>query len=1145
MNKFVHLHVHTEYSLLDGAAKIDKLIQKTKELKMDAIAITDHGVMYGAIQFYKEAKKNGIKPIIGCEIYVVNGEHDQPIRKPLYHLVLLAENNIGYRNLIKIVSEGHINGFYYKPRVNYEILKKYSEGLIALSACLGGEVQSNLNRNQYELAKNAAINYIDIFGKENFYLELQDHNMEEQKKVNQELIKLSKEINTKLIISNDVHYINRNDAKVHDALLCVQTGKIINDKERMKFPSDEFYLKSPKEIENLFPHQLQAMANTVEIAERCNVDLDFDSLHLPHFIIPNGYTNKSYLRKLCLDGINKKYEQVTEEIENRLEFELLTIEKMGYIDYFLIVWDFIKYAKDNDIIVGPGRGSAAGSIVSYGLDITEIDPIKYNLLFERFLNPDRVSMPDIDVDIQDTGRQRVIDYVTQKYGVEKVAQIITFGTMAARGAIRDIGRVLDIPYGEVDFVAKQIPMEIGMTISKALKLNKELLKIYKEDFKIKELIDLAKSVEGLPRHTSTHAAGVVIAKKSIDEYVPLSRNGDVITTQYTMTEIEELGLLKMDFLGLRNLTVIQNTIRLINKTYNEDITFSKCDYDNKRIYELFSNGDTLGVFQFESPGMRVFIKELQPKVFEDIIAANALYRPGPMNQIPKFIENKTNPNNIVYQHPKLEKILNVTYGCMIYQEQVMQIFRDIGGFSMARSDLVRRAMSKKKMKVMEEERQYFIYGKLDKNIPIKGAIANGISEKIANDIYDKMIDFANYAFNKSHSAAYSMVAYQTAWLKVYYPVEFMASLLTSVMGNAGSVSLYIQECKKMGIQVLAPNINESFENFTVIDGKLRFGLCAIKNLGQNAIIDIIKARQEKGVFIDLIDFIEKIDTTYINKKAIESLIRCGALDDLKYNRAQMMASYEPIINSFSNSKRKNVAGQYSMFEGTEVETFVVPNLKEFSEKELLKMEKEMLGVFVSGHPLGIYEKRILEITTMQIVEIEESLENKDGIITDGKRVVLAGIITSKKNKITKNNNMMAFITLEDLTGFLECIIFPKIYSKYAHYLEEDQLVILEGRLNIHEEESVKLICDKIQLLEAYEKKQLKLYVKISQNNDDEVLLKMKKMITKYPGDNPVYIYFEKLRQTIRTENDFFVDQNNKQFIKELKELIGEKNIKFK
>lgn len=1150
MNSFVHLHVHTEYSLLDGAARISKLVKRAKELDMKALAITDHGVMYGVVEFYKTAKKLGVKPILGCEIYVVDGDHTikNVTNKEMYHLVLLAENELGYQNLMKIVSEAHIKGFYYKPRVNCEFLKKYSEGIIALSACLGGEVQHYLNYNQYEKAKESALKYREIFGENNFFLELQDHQMIEQQMVNRELRRLSKDINMPLVITNDVHYINKEDEKIHDALLCMQTGKIITDKDRMKFPSSEFYLKSAKEIEDLFPNDIEAMENTAKIAERCNVELDFETIHLPHFDVPEGYTNSEYLRELCIKGLNKKYSDLTDEVLTRLNFELDTIEKMGYVDYFLIVWDFIRYAKENNIMVGPGRGSAAGSIVAYTLNITEIDPLQYNLLFERFLNPERISMPDIDVDIQDTGRQQVIDYVTEKYGADKVVQIVTFGTMAARGAIRDMGRVLNIAYGEVDYIAKQIPMEIGMTIEKALEVSSELKKMYEDDPTVTELIDFAKAVEGLPRHTSTHAAGVVISKNAIDTYVPLSRNADVITTQYTMTEIEELGLLKMDFLGLRNLTIIQNTLKIIQKTQNKAISFDDCKYDDSKVYRLFADGNTLGVFQFESAGMRVFIKELKPNCFEDIVAANALYRPGPMQQIPQFIKNKNEANDIKYIHPKLESILDVTYGCMIYQEQVMQIVRDIAGFSMARSDLMRRAMSKKKMDVMEAERKAFIFGEKTESTYVPGAVANGLTETEANQIYDQMIDFAKYAFNKSHSAAYAILAYQTAYLKTYYPVEFMAALMSSVMGSSDSISLYIQECKRMKIEVLPPNINESYAKFTVIGNKIRFGLAAVKNVGLNAIAEIVEARNRVHNFIDLVDFLQKLELSSVNKRAVESLIKCGAFDNLKYNRAQMLASFEKIMEDLSQKKKKNVVGQFSLFDNQQIDVFTLPKLKEFDERELLNMEKDMLGVFISGHPLSSYEDRLKEVISIQIAEIREMLEEENGMKQlDNKKIRIAGIVTAKKNKITKNNNMMSFISLEDLTGIMECIVFPQTYTKYAHLIEEDMVIIVDGRLNCNEEEEPKLIVEKIAPIYASfndkNEPTKKLYIKIDSEKNQEKVNELKRILERYKGKEPVYIYFDESKTTIRTGAQYYTDINNKMLIEELNLNFGLQNIK--
>ncbi|WP_069648945.1 DNA polymerase III subunit alpha [Caloranaerobacter ferrireducens] len=1154
--KFVHLHVHTEYSLLDGAARISKLMDRVKELGMDSIAITDHGSMFGVVEFYKTALKKGIKPIIGCEVYISRGKYTEkdPNRdKFQYHLVLLAENNEGYSNLIKIVSEGYVNGYYYKPRVDSTILSKYSKGIIALSACLGGEVQYHILNNNYKKAKEVALKYREIFGEDNFYLELQDHGMKDQKYVNHELIRLSRETNIPLVATNDVHYINQDDAKVHDILLCIQTGKTINDKDRMRFPTSEFYLKSPEEMSSLFPNAPEAIENTVKIAQRCNVEFDFNTLHLPKYNVPEGYTNSQYLRKLCYEGLKKRYKVVTDEIKERLNYEISIIENMGYVDYFLIVWDFIKFAKDNGIMVGPGRGSAAGSLVSYTLGIIDIDPLKYGLIFERFLNPERVTMPDIDIDFCYERREEVISYVINKYGEDRVAQIVTFGTMAARGAIRDVGRALDMPYGDVDYIAKQIPMELGITIDKALETNNKLLNLYQEDEKVRELIDLAKAVEGMPRHTSIHAAGVVISKEPITEYVPLSKNNDSITTQFTMTELEELGLLKMDFLGLRTLTVIRNAIQLIKQNYGIEVDFSNSNYDDKKVYEMFSKGETLGVFQFESSGMRQFLKELKPTSFENIIAANSLFRPGPMKQIPKYIENKNNPSKIKYAHPKLEPILGVTYGCMVYQEQVMQIVRDIGGFSMGRSDLVRRAMGKKKMDVMERERKHFIYGKLNENgeVEIPGAIRNGVDEETANKIYDEMIDFAKYAFNKSHSAAYAVLAYQTAWLKCYYPVEFMAALISSVMGNTNSVSLYIQECKRLGIEILPPDINESYSNFTVNGRKIRFGLAAVKNVGKPAIEAIIKARETDGKFKSFTDFCKRVDLNSVNKRTVESLIKCGAFDSLGLKRAQLLAVYERIIESIHQDKKRNIEGQFSLFEtisksDKQVYTDDLPDIEEFPDKILLSMEKEMLGIYLSGHPLASYEKELKRISNITTSEIYESLEkteeeNESFKLIDGKEVVIGGVITNKKNKITKNNNIMAFATLEDLYGSIELIIFPSTYEKYSNYINEDSLVIVKGRLSIHEEEEPKIICDSFRPLTKVNME--KLYLKVSRNKSLSVLNEIKSILSNYTGNVPVYVYLENKNKTIMAERDYWVDVTNDKLLNNLKKLLGQDCVK--
>jgi len=1150
--KFVHLHVHTEYSLLDGSSRIGDLLDRTKELGMDTIAITDHGSMFGVIEFYKQAKKRGIKPILGSEVYVAINKYTEkePKDKNQYHLVLLAENNTGYSNLIKIVSEGYVNGFYYKPRVDHDVLEKYSEGIIALSACLGGEVQKHLLNGNYDKAKEIALKYNKIFGQNNFFLEVQDHGMMEQKRVNEQIVKISNETGIPLVATNDVHYLRKEDAIVHDVLLCIQTGKTINDNDRMKFPSNEFYLKSYDEMKNILGDFDGAIENTVKIGERCNVEIDFDTLHLPKYEIPEGYTNVEYLKKLCIEGLQKRYKTITLGIEERFNFEFDTITQMGYTDYFLIVWDFIRFAKDNGIAVGPGRGSAAGSIVSYALGIIDIDPLKYDLLFERFLNPERVSMPDIDIDFCYERREEVIEYVVEKYGEDRVAQIVTFGTMAARGAIRDVGRAINMPYGEVDYIAKQIPMQLGITISKALDINKNLKEAYESKEEVKRLIDLAIAVEGLPRHTSTHAAGVVISKEPITNYVPLSRNNDAITTQFNMTELEELGLLKMDFLGLRTLTVIRDAVDLIEKNHGLKIDFSSFTYDDPNVLNIFAKGETLGVFQFESAGMRQFLKELKPNMFENLIAANSLFRPGPMNEIPKYIENKNNPDDIKYLHPKLKPILDVTYGCIVYQEQVMQIVRDIGGFSMGRADLVRRAMGKKKMDVMEEERKRFIYGETDEKgqVIIKGAIRNGVDEKSANEIYDLMIDFAKYAFNKSHSAAYAVIAYRTAWLKYYYPVEFMAALISSVMGNTNSVSLYIQECKRLGIKILPPDINESYKKFTVVDGKIRFGLMAVKNVGEGFIEAIVKARQE-GPFNSFTDFcrrIENIDSSVMNKRAVESLIKCGAMSSLGGNRAQLLAIFEKTMDGIHADRKRNIEGQFSMFEtiDAKVSQDNLPDLNEFNQKTLLAMEKEMLGIYISGHPLKPYEKeleRISTITTSKIFENQNEMGETLGRNLDGQRVTIGGIIISKKNKITKNNNMMAFITLEDLYGAVECIVFPATYDRYSRLIEEDSLVVVEGKMSLSEEEEPKIICEKISPLNKYKKG--KIYLKISKGKSLNTFNLIKEVLFKYKGETPVYVYLEEEGKTVMAQRELWVDMEQKSLFTELIEILGEDNVK--
>ena len=1152
-NKFTHLHLHTEYSLLDGACRIKELVKRAKELNMDSLAITDHGSMYGVVEFYKQAKKEGIKPILGFEAYVSPRkmtDRDPQKDKAQYHLVLLAENQEGWQNIIKLCSIGFVDGYYYKPRIDHETLKKYSSGIIALSACLAGEVQTYLLEDNYDEAVKTALLYKDIFGENNFFLELQDHGMEEQKAVNDSLLKISKETGLKLVATNDVHYINKEDAYFHDVLLCIQIQKTIMDEDRMKFPSDEFYLKSYEEMSELFP--AEALSNTAEIAERCNVELDFSTVHLPEFKVPEGYEKSEYFRKICQEGLKEKYKNITEGIQQRLDYEIGVIEQMGYVDYFLIVWDFIKYARDNNIMVGPGRGSAAGSLVAYSMKITNIDPLKYNLIFERFLNPERISMPDIDVDFCYERREEVIDYVKDKYGQERVAQIITFGTMAARGSIRDVGRALNMPYGEVDFIAKKIPVTIGMTISSALEVNKELKDLYDSDTKVNKLIDLALKVEGLPRHSSTHAAGVLISKEEVTRYVPLSRNKDVITTQFNMIELEELGLLKMDFLGLRTLTVIRDAIELIEQNHNVKIDFQNCNYDDKEVYKLFANADTLGIFQFESSGMRAFLSELKPSEFENLSAANALYRPGPMGQIPVYIKNKLNPYKVTYLHPKLEPILNVTYGCMVYQEQVMQIVRDIGGFTMGRSDLLRRAMGKKKMDIMLKERQNFIYGKKAENgePEITGAVKNGVDEKAANEIYDLMVEFAKYAFPKAHSVAYAALAYETAWLKTYYPVEFMAALITSIMGSVGTVSLYIRECKRLGIEILPPDINESMGKFTVENGKIRFGLAAVKNVGTNVIQDIVNTREKKGKYISFADFCTKVDPVVLNKRQIESLIKCGAFDFLNVRRSQLMAIYERTIDSVVAQKKRNIEGQFSLFDSLKTEVDIVdelPDLPEYNEKSLLSMEKEIVGVYLSGHPLSEYENIMEKYATTNTNEISEIKDaNEETVLYDGSRVVIGGIIIKKQNKITKNNNMMAFITLEDLYGTVEGIIFPKIYNNCKDFLYEDNIVLVEGTIDASEEESPKLIINRVTELKKEDEKQTKqnkLYIKVKDTEDYKNIKKeLFYCICKHKGVDCVIIYNEKDKANMVLPNKYRVNIEDEKLITYLKKLLGEKNI---
>lgn len=1118
MNNFVHLHLHSEYSLLDGSTRISLLPKRVKELNMDAVALTDHGNMYGAIAFYKACKDEGIKPILGCEVYI--SKKDLSIKdksNERYHLILLAENNEGFKNIMKIVSIGFVDGYYYKPRIDKEVLKKYSKGIIATSACLGGEVQKLILNRDIEAAKKSALEYRGIFGENNFFLELQDHGMPEQARVNRELINLSKELEIPLTVSNDVHYLNKDDAKSHDVLLCIQTGKTVNDENRMKFPSDEFYLKSPDEMAALFPENKDALENTVEIANRCNVDIKFHDLHLPDFSVPSEYTHEEYLKKLAVEGMYNRYENVTDEIKNRFEFEFNTIRDMGYVDYFLIVWDFIRYARKHEIQVGPGRGSAAGSVISFCLGITDVDPLKFDLLFERFLNPERVSMPDIDIDFCYERREEVIEYVNRKYGDSHVAQIATFGTMAARNAIRDVGRALDMSYAKVDYIAKQIPQALNMTIEKALEISESFKSIYEKEDDSKELIDMAIKLEGLPRHTSTHAAGVVISKDELTEYVPLTRNDKIIATQFNMIELEELGLLKMDFLGLRTLTVIRDAINLIEENYGKKISFEKFDYNDPDVLKMFARADTLGVFQFESSGMRAFLKELKPDEFSDLVAANALFRPGPMKQIPKFVGSKHDKSKISYLHPKLEPILKSTYGCIVYQEQVMQIVQQIGGYSLGRADIVRRAISKKKMKVMEEERKNFIYGNVEEEV--SGAIANGVDEKTANEIYDLIIDFADYAFNKSHSVAYSVVAYRTAWLKYYYPREFMAAQTSTYTNDIKQVSLYIEEIKRLGIEILPPNINYSFKNFTVEDGKIRFGLKAVKNVGNNLIDVIVKAR-DNGKFKSLKDFVDRInaiDKSALNKRAVESLIRCGAMDDFSGNRAQYLAIYEKVISSSSNTAKNNVAGQFSLFESSDVQEDL-PSLKDFSQKDKLDMEKEVVGIYISGHPLDPYRELIEKSADTDTNEIFEKYREN---MLNNSKVKVGGILKAKKTMITKTNKMMAFAQLEDLFGTIELVIFPNVFSKYRELIEDENVVFVEGHFQESEIEEPKILVDKVSKIKMPTNK--KLYISVNSMRDKN-LREIRNILKDYNGNTPVIFYEEESKKAFGTENNLWIDE---------------------
>ena len=1144
---FTHLHVHTEYSLLDGSNKIQEYVNRVRELGMDSAAITDHGVMYGVIDFYRAARAAGINPILGCEVYVALGSRfDREIGSGddrYYHLVLLAENNQGYANLMKIVSKSFVEGFYYKPRVDLQLLEKYHEGLIALSACLAGEVARFLTRGMYEDAKAAALRYQDIFGKGNFFLELQDHGIPEQQNVNQQLLKMHRETGIELVATNDVHYTLAEDAQPHDVLLCLQTGKKLSDENRMRYDGGQYYVKSPEEMERLFPYATEALENTHKIAERCHVEIEFGVTKLPKFDVPEGYTSWEYLNELCFKGLEERYQPVTEELKERLNYELSTIKNMGYVDYFLIVWDFIRYARDHDIMVGPGRGSAAGSLVAYTLGITQLDPIRYDLLFERFLNPERVSMPDIDVDFCFERRQEVIDYVRRKYGDDCVVQIVTFGTLAARGVIRDVGRVMDLPYAQVDTIAKMIPQELNITIDKALKMNPELKKTYEDQPEIHDLIDTARRLEGLPRHTSMHAAGVVISQKDVSEYVPLSRAQDgSIVTQFTMTTLEELGLLKMDFLGLRTLTVIQNAVHLIEQDTGVHLDMQQIDYNDKKVLDSLGTGRSDGVFQLESAGMKNFMKELKPQSLEDVIAGISLYRPGPMDFIPQYIRGKNHPDTIQYDCPQLEPILKPTYGCIVYQEQVMQIVRNLAGYTLGRSDLVRRAMSKKKAAVMEKERQNFVYGNEAEGVP--GCIANGISEQVANKIYDEMIDFAKYAFNKSHAAAYAVVSYQTAFLKYYYPVEFMAALMTSVIEMPNKVAEYIQVCRQMGISILPPDVNCGIYGFSVDHGAIRYGLSAIKSVGRPVINALVEEREKNGTYRSLKDFIERL-TGIVNKRAIENFIKAGALDCLEGNRRQKMNVYGQIVDSIAQEKKNSFAGQMSLFDLVSDEDkkdfeIRMPNVGEYDKEMVLAFEKEVLGIYLSGHPLEGYRGIMDKMISAKTTDFQPDEESGISKVYDGQKVIIGGMITERTIKYTRNNKVMAFLTVEDLVGTVEVVVFPRDYEKWQTLITDDARVFIQGRVNAEDDRPSKLILEKVHSFEDIPRE---IWIQFKDKAEYSAAeAELQSFLQSASGTSAVVIYLKDVKAMKRLPAAFCI-RINEEILSELKKKYGESNVK--
>ena len=1145
---FAHLHVHTEYSLLDGSNKIKEYVKQVKNLGMTAAAITDHGVMYGVIDFYRAAKAEGIHPVLGCEVYVApNSRFDRELtggEDRYYHLVLLAENNTGYANLTKIVSRGFTEGYYYRPRVDKEVLRQYHEGIIALSACLAGEVPRYIQKGLIGEAKKCALEYQSIFGKDNFFLELQDHGIPAQQTVNAVLLQISQELDIPLVCTNDVHYTYAEDEKPHDILLCLQTGKKLADEDRMRYEGGQYFVKSEEEMKGLFPYAWEAVENTQRIADRCQVEIEFGVTKLPHFEVPAGYDSWSYLNRLCADGLKERYPQDDGTLQKRLDYELDIIRRMGYVDYFLIVWDFINYARQNDIPVGPGRGSAAGSIVSYCLHITNIDPVRYNLLFERFLNPERVSMPDIDVDFCFERRQEVIDYVGRKYGAEKVVQIVTFGTLAAKGVIRDVGRVMDLPYAFVDSIAKMVPNELNITIDRALSMNPELRRLYEGDGQVHELIEMSKRLEGLPRHTSMHAAGVVICPEAADNFVPLSRGADgSITTQFTMTTLEELGLLKMDFLGLRTLTVIKSAVDLIEKDTGKRIDIDHLDYDDKAVFDSLATGRTDGVFQLESGGMKNFMKELKPQNLEDVIAGISLYRPGPMDFIPKYIRGKDNHDAVTYACPQLEPILAPTYGCIVYQEQVMQIVRDLGGYTMGRSDLVRRAMSKKKQAVMEKERANFVYGNPEEGVP--GCINNGIPEQVGLQIYGEMMDFAKYAFNKSHAACYAVVAYQTAWLKYYYPVEFMAALMTSVIDNPGKVAEYILVCRQMGISILPPDINEGEAGFSVSGHAIRYALTAIKGVGHPVTDAVVRERNARGPFQSLSDFINRMADTEVNKRNVENFIKSGTLDSLGGTRKQFMSVFSQMMDRQQQNKKNNLAGQLSLFDlaGEEEKgdfEMKLPDVGEYPKELLLNFEKEVLGIYISGHPLEEYEqlwKKNITNTTGDFLLDEESNTIH---VPDGARVTIGGMITEKKIKYTKTDKVMAFLQVEDLVGSVEVVVFPKPYEQYASKLTEDAKVFVRGRVDAGEDRDGKLICESVQTFDEVPKK---VWLRFPTMQDwEKAEQPLYGILEDCDGRDGVVIYVEAQRARKLLPQNYNV-RADEELLARLAELVGQDNVK--